>query len=77
MNNFVNFIQLYRYLNVSFQLNSKPTDGLVRTYDQHEDSVYSVAWSAHDPWVFFSLSYDGRAVINRVPREEKYRVILQ
>jgi len=55
----------------------KPTDGLVRTYDQHEDSVYSVAWSAHDPWVFCSLSYDGRAVINRVPREEKYRIILK
>ncbi|CAG8588800.1 1020_t:CDS:2, partial [Acaulospora morrowiae] len=48
----------------------KPTDGLVRTYDQHEDSVYSVAWSACDPWVFCSLSYDGRAVINRVPSEE-------
>ncbi|CAI2170604.1 3714_t:CDS:10 [Funneliformis geosporum] len=44
---------------------SRPTDGLVRTYDQHEDSVYSVAWSAHDPWIFCSLSYDGRAVINR------------
>ncbi|EXX57526.1 uncharacterized protein OCT59_001866 [Rhizophagus irregularis] len=55
---------------------SKPTDGLVRTYDQHEDSVYSVAWSAHDPWVFCSLSHDGRAVINRVPREEKYKIIL-
>ncbi|KAF0373004.1 WD40 repeat-like protein [Gigaspora margarita] len=54
----------------------KPTDGLVRAYDQHEDSVYAVAWSACDPWVFCSLSYDGRAVINRVPKEEKYKIIL-
>nr|CAG8497676.1 3436_t:CDS:10 [Entrophospora candida] len=43
----------------------KPSDGLVRTYDQHEDSVYAVSWSSCDPWVFCSLSYDGRAVINR------------
>ncbi|CAG8433077.1 10706_t:CDS:2 [Diversispora eburnea] len=55
---------------------ASPTDGLVRTYDQHEDSVYSVAWSASDPWIFCSLSYDGRAVINKVPSEEKYKIIL-
>ncbi|RHZ61887.1 hypothetical protein Glove_345g6 [Diversispora epigaea] len=55
---------------------ANPTDGLVRTYDQHEDSVYSVAWSASDPWIFCSLSYDGRAVINKVPSEEKYKIIL-
>ncbi|TPX54443.1 hypothetical protein SeMB42_g00262 [Synchytrium endobioticum] len=34
----------------------KPTDGVVATYDQHEDSVYSVAWSSGDPWIFASLS---------------------
>ncbi|KAG9303418.1 hypothetical protein G9A89_013744 [Geosiphon pyriformis] len=54
----------------------KPTDGLVRTYDQHEESVYGVAWSPYDAWVFCSLSYDGRAVVNRVPREEKYKILL-
>ncbi|CAG8614378.1 32235_t:CDS:10 [Gigaspora margarita] len=32
----------------------KPTDGLVRAYDQHEDSVYAVAWSACDPWTAIS-----------------------
>ncbi|CAG8509432.1 2207_t:CDS:2 [Acaulospora colombiana] len=64
------------YQDITGFANRKPTDGLVRTYDQHEDSVYSVAWSASDPWVFCSLSYDGRAVINRVPSEEKYKIIL-
>ncbi|KAJ3296795.1 Protein tssc1 [Borealophlyctis nickersoniae] len=42
----------------------KPVDGLVAAYDQHEESVYSVAWSNGDPWIFASLSYDGRVVVN-------------
>ncbi|TPX39465.1 hypothetical protein SeLEV6574_g07186 [Synchytrium endobioticum] len=54
----------------------KPTDGVVATYDQHEDSVYSVAWSSGDPWIFASLSYDGRVVVNMVPRAHKYKIIL-
>ena len=28
--------------------------------DQHEDSVYGVAWSPADAWIYCSLSYDGR-----------------
>ncbi|KAI9206921.1 WD40-repeat-containing domain protein [Polychytrium aggregatum] len=55
---------------------NRPTDGLVATYDQHEESVYSVAWSEADPWVFASLSCDGRVVVNTVPREHKYKIIL-
>ncbi|KAF9173164.1 Protein tssc1 [Mortierella sp. AD010] len=53
-----------------------PTDGLVQAFDQHEDSVYQVAWSSVDPWLFLSLSYDGRAVMNQVPSEEKFKIIL-
>ncbi|RUS16476.1 hypothetical protein BC937DRAFT_91161 [Endogone sp. FLAS-F59071] len=53
----------------------KPTDGLIHTYDQHEDSVYAVAWSHADIWTFASLSYDGRIVVNRVPRDEKFRIL--
>jgi hypothetical protein len=51
-------------------------DGRVSLYDEHEDSCYAVAWSAADPWVFASASYDGRVAINQVPRNVKYRVIL-
>ncbi|KAJ2745122.1 hypothetical protein GGI20_002420 [Coemansia sp. BCRC 34301] len=54
----------------------RPTDGLVMQYDDHESSVYAVQWSANDPWVFASLSFDGRLVINTVPREEKYKILL-
>ena len=51
-------------------------DGLVAKYAQHEDSVYSVAWSSVDPWTFASLSYDGRVVVSTVPPEEKRKLVL-
>ena len=52
------------------------TDSVVSTYEEHEDSVYAAEWSTADPWLFASLSYDGRLVINRVPRALKYRILL-
>ena len=51
-------------------------DGVISMYEEHEDSVYAVEWSAADPWLFASLSYDGRLVINRVPRATKYKILL-
>lgn len=51
-------------------------DTVVQVFEEHEDSVYAVEWSSTDPWVFASLSYDGRLVINHVPRTEKYRILL-
>ncbi|XP_051579209.1 EARP-interacting protein homolog [Myxocyprinus asiaticus] len=51
-------------------------DSIIATYEEHEDSVYAVEWSEADPWLFASLSYDGRLVINRVPRALKYRILL-
>ena len=51
-------------------------DGVISTYEEHEDSVYAVEWSTADPWLFASLSYDGRVVINRVPRNIKYKILL-
>eukprot|EP01137_Pigoraptor_chileana_P019441 Opistho-2@80492 len=51
-------------------------DRLLARYDEHEDSVYAAEWSNGDPWTFASLSHDGRLVINRVPREEKYKILL-
>ncbi|KAJ2656915.1 Protein tssc1 [Coemansia sp. RSA 1200] len=54
----------------------RPVDGLVAQFDDHETSVYAAHWSAADPWVFASLSFDGRMVINFVPREEKYKILL-
>lgn len=51
-------------------------DVKVRTMDQHEDSVYSVAWSVADAWIYASLSYDGRVVVDQVPSAEKYKILL-
>lgn len=56
---------------------SRPADGLIQRFDkQHEDSCYSCCWSAVDAWVFASVSYDGKLVVNRVPGEEKYRILM-
>ncbi|KNC85204.1 hypothetical protein SARC_02582 [Sphaeroforma arctica JP610] len=54
----------------------KIVDGVVRKFDEHEDSVYAVDWSAADPWLFASLSLDGRVVVNHVPRDTKYGILL-
>ena len=67
---------LSRHFVVHFRAPSPPSDGVISTYEEHEDSVYAVEWSSADPWVFASLSYDGRLVINRVPRTEKYKILL-
>ena len=45
-------------------------------YEKHEDSVYSCAWSIADPWLFASLSHDGRLVLNKISRDIKYSIIL-
>ncbi|EDX10246.1 GD12713 [Drosophila simulans] len=50
-------------------------DGLLQTFDQHEDSVYCAEWSNVDPWIFASLSYDGRVIISKVPKQYKYQII--
>lgn len=51
-------------------------DGLIKAFEQHEESVYRVAWSPADPWIFASVSYDGRFVVNTVPQEHKYKIIM-
>lgn len=51
-------------------------DGLLETFEQHEESVYCVEWSAADPWIFASVSYDGRVIVSRIPKKYKYQIIL-
>ena len=44
---------------------------------RHADTVYQVAWGrGDDPWTLGSVSYDGRVVLDQVPRAEKYRILL-
>lgn len=47
-------------------------DTVVRTYREHEDSVYAVEWcpvAAGALWAFASLSYAGRLLVSAVPRK--------
>lgn len=55
----------------------KQEDHLVATFAEHEESVYSVAWSRADTWLFASLSYDGRFVVNYVPQVEQDKVLFK
>ena len=51
-------------------------DTLVQSYEDHDDSVYSVAWSQSNAWLFASVSYHGIVMINFVPSSEKYKILL-
>jgi len=51
-------------------------DKVIKVYEDHEDSVYVAEWSSVEPWIFASLSYDGRLVINKVPKDEKFKILL-
>lgn len=49
----------------------------MKLYDEHEDSVFQVAWSAFSPWVFASVTYNSSSlVVNIVANVEKYRILL-
>ena len=37
--------------------------------------MYAAAWSSADPWTLASISYDGRMVVNQVPREVKFKIL--
>ncbi|GAB2300440.1 WD repeat-containing protein dwa2 [Dionaea muscipula] len=41
----------------------KHANPLLHSYNDYEDSVYGLAWSSREPWMFASLSYDGRVVV--------------
>lgn len=42
------------------------SDPLLNSYSDYEDSVYGLAWSSREPWIFASLSYDGRVVVESI-----------
>ena len=50
---------------------------LLCIFDEHEESVYAKQWTSNDPWLLSSLSYDGRLILNRVPKYEKFQILLR
>lgn len=63
----------YNYCNNVYS--DAPADEVLAKFEEHEDSVYSAVWSVSDAWIFASLSYDGRLVINHVPQQEKLSIL--
>ncbi|CAN6485202.1 unnamed protein product [Victoria cruziana] len=39
---------------------------LICSFSDYEDCVYGLSWSCREPWIFASLSYDGRVVVESV-----------
>ncbi|CRH02639.1 conserved Plasmodium protein, unknown function [Plasmodium relictum] len=61
----------------NLNLQNKETNyNLIKTYKDHEESVHQGIWSKTDAWIFASLSYDGKCVVNSVPLEQKYKILL-
>ncbi|XP_024084844.1 EARP-interacting protein homolog [Cimex lectularius] len=58
-------------------ITAKNTDGPLQQYTAMEDSVYAAEWSGADPWTFALLSYDGRLLIHRVPKQIKLDILVQ
>jgi len=57
--------------------NKKSNDVCVEQFIQdNNESVYNVAWSSCDAWLFCSIGYDGNVVLNHVSSEEKYKILL-
>nr|XP_043631940.1 WD repeat-containing protein DWA2-like [Erigeron canadensis] len=45
---------------------TRRTESLLHSYSDYEDSVYGLSWSSREPWLFASLSYDGRVVLESI-----------
>jgi WD40 repeat protein len=43
---------------------------------EHMDSVYAISWGAADAWIYATVGYDGKVVLNHVPSKEKYKILL-
>lgn len=45
-------------------------------YIEFEDSVYSIDWCYNDPWTFAAVSYNSNLLINSIPEDIKYKIML-
>jgi len=45
---------------------------------RHEgtESCYAAAWGAADAWIYLTVAYDGKVVLQHVPSKEKYKILL-
>jgi len=45
-------------------------------YIEFDDSVYSIDWSANDPWSFAAISNGCYLHINEIPSDYKYKIMI-
>ena len=50
-------------------------DGLLKSFEELDDSVYGAEWSLGDPWIFCAVSFAGRIMIATVPQEIRYKIL--
>ena len=51
-------------------------DSTIKIYEEFDDAVYATDWGKGNVWVFASLSYSGSLIVNTVPINEKYKIML-
>jgi EARP and GARP complex-interacting protein 1 len=51
-------------------------NALVGRYEHGGEPVYAATWGAADAWIYLTIGYDGKAVLNHVPSQEKYKILL-
>lgn len=66
-----------REMDVSQASAGQKKEGLMQEYQDHEESVYGLAWTASqtDAWVFGSISYDGRIAFNSVSQDTQLSIL--
>lgn len=50
-------------------------DGLLKSFEELDDSVYGAEWSLGDPWIFCAISYAGRIIVATVPQDIRYKIL--
>mmetsp|Transcript_15235 Transcript_15235/g.48618 ORF Transcript_15235/g.48618 Transcript_15235/m.48618 type:complete len:400 (+) Transcript_15235:21-1220(+) len=51
-------------------------DAVLQTCGMHSEAVYAATWSAAEPWIFATASYDGTVAVHQVAEEEKDHILM-
>jgi WD40 repeat protein len=62
-------VRVFNASKFAYQNEGKLPDGEIIKSIRHDDSVYSAAWAAQDPWVFASVSYKGQVNVCQLPSQ--------
>jgi WD40 repeat protein len=60
-------VRIFNSAVFAFQTEGKLREGKIIQSVRQDDSVYSAAWAANNPWVFASVSYKGQVNVCQLP----------